>query len=62
VVRRLAGDTRGNVLAIIAASLFPLLGLLGGGIERHYTTPAAFAAELSVEALIYLCSAVINSR
>jgi Putative Flp pilus-assembly TadE/G-like len=30
---RLARDTSGNVLAMIAASLFPLLALLGGGID-----------------------------
>lgn len=32
-MQRLAEDSAGNVLAIIAASLFPLLALLGGGID-----------------------------
>lgn len=33
VLRRLARDRSGNVLAMIAASLFPLLALLGSGID-----------------------------
>ncbi|MXO93123.1 hypothetical protein GRI62_05820 [Erythrobacter arachoides] len=33
VLSRLARDNSGNVLAIIAASLFPLLALIGGGID-----------------------------
>ncbi len=33
MMARLANDTSGNVLAMIAASLFPLLALLGGGID-----------------------------
>ena len=37
---RLARDVRGNTLAMIAASIFPLLGLIGGGIDmsRIYLT------------------------
>ncbi len=30
---RLARDTRGNTLAIMAAALFPLAGLIGGGLD-----------------------------
>lgn len=33
LLRRLARDRSGNVIAMIAASLFPLLALLGGGID-----------------------------
>lgn len=30
---RLARDTRGNTLAIMAAAIFPLVGLIGGGVD-----------------------------
>ena len=33
VLSRLCRDTAGNVLAMIAISLFPLIGLLGGGLD-----------------------------
>ncbi|MBH5322684.1 TadE/TadG family type IV pilus assembly protein [Aurantiacibacter sediminis] len=33
VITRLSRDVSGNVMAIFAASLFPLIGLVGGGID-----------------------------
>jgi len=33
LLRRLLGDPGGNTMAIVAAALFPLLGLIGGGID-----------------------------
>ncbi len=37
---RLARDTRGNTLALMAAAFFPLAGLIGGGVDmsRIYIT------------------------
>ncbi len=32
-MRRLARDTSGNTLALIAAAIFPLMGMVGGGID-----------------------------
>ncbi len=39
---RLARDTRGNMLALIAAMMMPLIGLIGGGVDmsRLYLTRA----------------------
>lgn len=33
LLRRLALDASGNALALVAAALFPLLGLIGGGVD-----------------------------
>ncbi|MDE2410620.1 MAG: hypothetical protein KGM18_02465 [Sphingomonadales bacterium] len=40
VLARLAHDTSGNTLALIAASIFPLLAMIGGGVDmgRTYLT------------------------
>lgn len=40
VMSRLAQDTAGNTIALIAASIFPLLAMIGGGIDmgRTYLT------------------------
>ena len=42
VLARLASDTRGNALAIMAMAIFPLAGLVGGGVDmsRLYLSQA----------------------
>ncbi len=47
-LRRLAANTAGNVIIIAAAALFPLLALIGSGIDmgRGYLAETPAAASL----------------
>ena len=52
-MRRLSQDTSGNVMAMIAASLFPLIGLIGGGVDmgRGYLAQSRLQAACDAGAL-----------